>query len=175
MSSTLGALLLTVSLTASTAGAEKPDLPRSIVSTALQKAECSIPRNQAKIIGTEWLSPRLQIVEMTCWRSAVNAGSILFAVPVGQPRQAELLKLESWRDGRVGESYSVSSPDFDPKTRVLGSNHKGRSAGDCGTFEEWKWTGWQFRLMNVWSKSRCDGETFDWDSRGRWQVFPRRG
>ena len=111
---------------------------------------------------------------MTCWQAAYNAGSILFAVPEGRPQDAQLLTVESWQNGRIQASYSVSSPGFDAKTRTLSSTHKARGAGDCGTIQEMKWTGWHFRLLNVWSKDNCDGEPFEWDSRDKWQVFPQQ-
>lgn len=175
MSSAVGAALLTVALTTSVAGVDKPALPVPVIEAGLAKAGCSLPAGQAEILGTERLSPRLQIVEVACWRAAYNAGSILFAVPEHRPQNAELLTVESWRDGRIRRSYSVDSPGFDAKTRTLSSTHMARGAGDCGTIQEMKWTGWHFRLLKVWSKGRCDGEPFEWDSREKWQVFPQRG
>jgi hypothetical protein len=174
MSSALGAMLLTVSLTASVGEADKPVLPRPVIEAGLKKAGCALPANQAEIIGTERLSPRLEIVEVSCWRAAYNAGSILFAVPEYRPEHAQLLTVERWENGRVRRGHSVSSPGFDAKTRTLSSSHKARGAGDCGTIQEMKWTGWHFRLLNVWTKDQCDGEAFEWDSREKWQVFPRQ-
>jgi uncharacterized protein DUF1176 len=174
MSSALGVVLMTVSLTAGDAVADKPALPRPVLEVSLKKAGCTLPAGQAEIVGTERLGSALQIVEVTCWRAAYNAGSILFAVPENRPEDAQLLTVENWHNGRVRRSYSVSSPGFDAKTRTLSSTHKARDEGDCGTIQELKWTGWHFRLLNVWSKSRCDGEPFEWDSREKWQVFPRR-
>ena len=175
MSSTLGAALLTISLTTGATIAEKPALPRPVIEAGLKKAGCTMAPGQAGIVGTEWLSSRLQIVEVACWRAAYNEGSILFAVPDHRPQNAELLPIDTWRDGRVRRTYSIPSLGFDPKTRTLSSTFKARGAGDCGTIQEMKWTGWHFRLMNVWTKARCDGEPFDWDSRDRWQVYPQRG
>jgi hypothetical protein len=174
MSSTLGAMLLTVSLSASVADGDKPVLPRPILEMGLKKAGCTLQADQARIIGTERLSPRLEIVEVTCWRAAYNAGSILFAVPEHRPQAAQLLAIESWQDGRIQHSYSVSSPGFDARTRTLSSTHKARGAGDCGVIQEMKWTGWYFRLLNAWRKDTCDGEPFEWDSRDNWQVFPNQ-
>jgi hypothetical protein len=174
MSSALGAALLTVSLTIGGAATDKPVLPRPIVEAALKKANCTLPAREAEIVGTEWLSPRLEIVEVTCWRAPYNAGSILFAVPESRPQDAQLLTVESWQDGHIQRSYSVSSPGYDAKTRTLSSTHKARGAGDCGTIQEMKWTGWHFRLLHAWSKDNCDGEPFEWDSRDRWQVFPKQ-
>jgi hypothetical protein len=173
MPSAVSALLLTVSLaTASVADGGKPALPGPVIEAALKKAGCSLSASEASIIGTERLSARLEIIEVTCWRAAYNAGSILFAVPENRPQDARLLTVERWEDGRVRRGYSVSSPGYDAKTRTLSSTHKGRGAGDCGTIQEMKWTGWHFRLLNVWSKDNCDGEPFEWDSRDKWQVFP---
>jgi len=174
MSSTLGAMLLAVSLSASVAESDKLVLPRPIMEHGLKKAHCTLPADQAKIIGTERLSPRLEVAEVTCWQAAYIAGIILFAVPEGRPQDAQLLTVERWQDGRIQRSYSVSSPGFDAKTRTLSSTHKARGAGDCGTIQEMKWTGWHFRLLNVWSKDNCDGEPFEWDSRDKWQVFPKQ-
>ena len=85
MSSTIGAVLLTVSLTAGVSEADRPALPQPVIQAGLKKAQCSVPPNAAEIVGTEMLSPRLQIVEVTCWQADYNSGSILFAVPVGRP------------------------------------------------------------------------------------------
>jgi hypothetical protein len=174
MSSGTAAVFLTVALTSSIAGPDKPALPNAIVTAALKQAQCGIPANEARVVGTEQLSHRLELVEMTCWRGAYNAGSILFAVPDGRPQDARLLMVERWQNGRVQPSYSISSPGYDRATRTLSSNHKARGAGDCGTIEEWQWTGWHFQLLNVWNKERCDGEPFEWESRDKWQVFPKR-
>ena len=175
MSSSLGAILLTVSLTGSVGEGDKLVLPRPILEAGLKQARCTIPPKEAAILGTERLGSRLEIVEVSCWRSATNAGSILFAVPEHRPQNAQLLTVERWENGRIRPGLSVASPGFDPKTRTLSSTLKARDDGDCGTIQEMKWTGWHFRLLNVWSKDRCDGEPFEWDSREKWQVFPRRG
>jgi hypothetical protein len=174
MSTAVGAALLAVSLTIGGAAAPtgKPLLPRPVLEAGLKKAGCTVPADQAEIVGTERLSNRLAIVEVACWRAAYNSGSILFAVPEHRPGRAQLLTVERWEGGRVRPSYSVASPGYDAKTRTLSSMHKARGAGDCGTIQELKWTGWHFRLLNVWNKDRCDGEPFEWDSRDRWQVFP---
>ena len=173
MSSTFDAVLLTVSLITGGATTDKPVLlPRPVVEAALKKAHCTLPVREAEVIGTERLSPRLEIVEVTCWRAADNAGSILFAVPESRPQDAQLLTVERWQNGQIRRSYSVSSPGYDAKTRTLSSTYKARDTGDCGTIQEMKWTGWHFRLLNAWSKDSCDGEPFEWDSRDKWQVFP---
>jgi hypothetical protein len=175
MSLVIGAAFLAVSWTSGGAALDRPALPRPLIESSLKKAGCTTPPNAAQIIGTERLSSRLEIVEMTCWHTANNAGSILFAVPEGRPQDAQLLTVESWQGGHIRRSYSVSSPGYDPKTRTMSSTRKARGAGDCGTIQEMKWTGWHFRLLNVWDKGKCDGEPFEWDSREKWQVFPRRG
>src|SRR4029079_8730672 len=106
--------------------------------------------------------------------SSSKPGSILFAFRESRPQDAQLLTVERWQDGRIQRSYSVSSPGFDARTRTLSSTHKARGAGDCGTIQEMKWTGWHFRLLNVGRKKNGDGEPFEWDSRDKWQVFPKQ-
>lgn len=174
MSSTVGAALLTVALTAGPATWERSPLPRPVLEAGLKTAKCTIPPKQARIVGTERLSRYLRIVEVECWENAANAGSILFAVPFDRPQAAELVKVDRWVHSEVRQGYSIPSPGFDAKTRTLSSTRKARDAGDCGTIQEMEWTGWHFRLLHVWSKNRCDGEPFEWDSRERWQVFPQR-
>jgi hypothetical protein len=175
MSSTIGAVLLTVSLTAGVSEADRPVLPQPIIQAGLKKAQCTVPSTAVEIVGTEMLSPRLQIVEVTCWQAGYNSGSILFAVPLGRPQEAQLLPVQSWKGGRLQMAYSVTSPAYDPKTRTISATYKARATGDCGTIQEMKWTGWHFRLLNVWRKDKCDGEPFEWDSRDKWQVFPQKG
>ena len=175
MSSTIGAVLLTVSLAAGVSEADRPVLPQPIIQAGLKKAQCSVPPNAVEIVGVEMLSSRLQIVEVTCWQADYNSGSILFAVPVGQPQDAQLLAVQSWKGGRLQMAYSVTSPAFDAKTRTISATYKTSATGDCGTIQEMKWTGWHFRLLNVWRKDTCDGEPFEWDSRDKWQVFPQKG
>jgi len=175
VSSTVGAALLTVALTAGPATWDRAALPRPVLEAGLKTAKCTVPRTQARILGTELLSPHLRIVEVECWETDTNAGSILFAVPFERPGAAQLLSVDRWENGQVRHGHSVPSPAFDAHTRTLSSMRKARGAGDCGTIQEMKWTGWHFRLLHVWSKDRCDGEPFEWDSRERWQVFPQRG
>ena len=174
MSFAVGAALLTVTLATGGTGWERPALPQPVIEAGLKKARCTVPPLQAKILGTEMLSSHLRIVEVACWQTATNAGSILFAVPLARPQDARLVMIDRWQDGKVRHGYSVSSPGFDAKTRTISSTHKARGAGDCGTIQEMKWTGWHFRLLNAWSKVNCDGEPFEWDSRDKWQVFTRR-
>jgi hypothetical protein len=176
MSSAIGAVLLTVSLTAGVAGeADKLVLPRPILEAGLKKAQCTMPPRRAEIIGIEELSNYLQIVEVSCWKTSTNDGSILFAVPVGQPQLAQLLTVDRWRDGKVKPGFSVAAPGYEAKTRTLSSTYKADADGDCGTIQEMEWTGWHFQLLNVWRKDKCDGQPFEWDSRERWQVFPQQG
>ena len=174
MSSAIDAALLTISLITGSAATEKLVLPPPVIEAGLRKAGCTLPPDQAEILGNERLGGALEIVEVACWRSSTNAGSILFAVPEHRTQDAQLLTVDTWRDGHIQRAYSVSSPGFDPKTRTLSSTHKARDTGDCGTIQEMKWTGWHFRLLNVWSKDSCDGELFEWDSRDKWQVFPQQ-
>ena len=95
MSTTASAVILTAALTTGFASAERVALPRAVIEAGLKKAQCTIPPNEAAILGTERLSGRLEIVEVSCWRAAYNAGSILFAVPENRPNRAQLLSVET--------------------------------------------------------------------------------
>jgi hypothetical protein len=175
MSSSFGALLLTVSLTTGAVEPARVTLPRPVIEAGLKKAGCTLPLGEARVVGSETLADGLRIVEVSCWRTEANSGSILFAVPPERPESAQLLTVDHWQDGKIRPAYSIASPGFDAKTRTLSSTVKGRADGDCGVIQEMKWTGWHFRLIHVWRKDRCDGEPFEWDSRERWQVFPEGG
>jgi hypothetical protein len=174
MSSAIGAVLLSVSLTGGIADADKSAVPRPILEAGLKTAHCTVPPRLAEVVGTEMLSNHLRIVEVSCWKTTTNDGSILFAVPVDRPQRAQLVTVDRWHEGKVVAGYSIASPGYESKSRTLSSTYKQREAGDCGTIQEMKWTGYHFRLLNVWRKDKCDGEAFEWDSRERWQVFPQQ-
>jgi hypothetical protein len=165
--------LVLISLSFNSAGVDRPTLPRSVLQDGFSKARCTVPPERASVVGSEQIGRGLQIVEVSCWRGAVNVGSVLFSVPPGRPEGARVVMLERWHGDRVRPGYSVASPSYDSDTRTLTSHWKGRSAGDCGTIVEWKWTGWYFRLLHVWDKAHCDGELFEWDNRFSWQVYPK--
>lgn len=174
MSSAIGVMLLSASLGASLTGADRSALPRPVLEAGLKKAQCSIAPRRARVVGTEMLSHYLRIVEVGCWQAGANDGSILFAVPVDQPQLSQLITVDRWDNGKVVHGYSVASPGYEAKTRTLSTTFKASASGDCGTIQEMKWTGWHFELLNVWRKDTCDGVPFEWDSRERWQVFPRQ-
>ena len=129
-----------------------PGPSRADIRAGLQRAECPISASDARIVGSEWLSRDLQIVEVSCWQGRGNAGSILFAVPAVAKSKARLIDVEDWRNGQLVSSYRVAAPGYDRATRTLNSTHKASGRGDCGTMKEWQWDGWSFRLAHVWRK-----------------------
>jgi hypothetical protein len=164
--------LVTATISGKLLAAELP-LPRPMIESGLSRAGCEVAPGQAKLVGSEWLGRLLRIVEVSCSPAVPGKGSVLFAVPLGRPADGQLIMLQDWRHGRVVPAYRVVSPGYDRETRTLSSVRQSRRAGDCGTIKEWKWTGYFFRLIHVWSKNDCDGEGFEWDNRHRWQVFPQ--
>ena len=139
----------------------------------LKKARCTIPVSQAEIVGNEQLSTRLRDRRGECWRDRLQ----LWKHPVRGSRApaagAQLLTVERWDNGQIRRSYSVRVAGLStPRPERSVPCSRRACKGDCGTIQEMKWTGWHFRLLNVWKKDRCDGETFEWDSRDQWQVFP---
>lgn len=164
-----GTAVVTAALAFNAFAMTEPQLSHAAIAAGLKRAQCSIPAKQAKVVGHEWLGRGLQIVEVSC--SA--AGSILFAVPTDPRARANLIKLEDWRNGQLVTGYRVASPDYDRDSRTMSATETKSGASDCGTIKEWKWTGWSFQLIHVWNKDTCDGEQFEWETRERWQVFPK--
>ena len=167
-------------ISASVAQAQAPALPivlpKPLVADAFQKADCQVEIDEAikdlETIGE--LSAGLHLVEVSCWRAAYNFGSILFAVNPKEPGNARLLRFKTLGEkGRLIDTYQLSSPSYDEKTKKLGSAHKGRGVGDCGAVGEWRWGGKDFVLTRYWNKDACDGEPFDAEEQpDRWRVYP---
>ena len=156
--------------------ADTVKIPKDVIEAGWKKAECSV---DLKEIGDEQealaLTGKLKLVEIYCWRAAYQAGSIYFIVEPAAPDKAQLMRFPIWsiKKKRLDWSYSLSNPDYDPKTKKLGMAHKGRGAADCGVAGSWKWTGKEFRLIGYWNKEECDGEPFDDDDK-KWRVYPPR-
>jgi hypothetical protein len=169
-------IVLGVVLFASVAHAQNIALPKSLVADAFKKADCQIDLDEAvkdlEFIGE--LNGGLKLVEVYCWRAAYNFGSILFAVNSKEPAKARLLRFKTLGEkGRLIDTYQLSSPSYDEKTKKLGSAHKGRGVGDCGSVGEWHWRGKDFVLTRYWNKDECDGEPFDnEDQPDKYLVYP---
>lgn len=167
-------------IVASAAQAQAPALPvvlpKALVAESFKKADCQIEIDEAikdlETIGE--LSAGLHLVEIYCWRAAYNFGSILFAVDPKEPAKARLLRFKTLGEkGKLIDTYQLSSPSYDEKTKKLGSAHKGRGVGDCGSVGEWHWRGKDFVLTRYWNKDACDGEPFDNEELpDRWLVYP---
>jgi hypothetical protein len=158
-------------LLATSAIAQEPTLPASVMAAGMHTAECDEPVNADSIVETNDLGGGQSLVEVRCWRAAYQSGSIFFLVPAKAPDRARLLRFQEPDDKNgLKSSFSLSDADFDPKARIMSSAYKSRGVGDCGTRGAWTWTGSDFKLMRYWSKPDCDGEPFDDDA--KWQVFP---
>jgi hypothetical protein len=154
-------------------GQNEPFVPPKLIAKALQRAECSVPLKEAAASADlAGLGQRLKLVTIPCWRAAYNFGSILFALDPADQDNARQLRFEVWNAKKFITTYQLSNVNYDEKKRTLGSLHKGRGVGDCGSIGEWKWTGRNFKLTGFWHKDECDGTLFENDK--RWRVFPRR-
>jgi hypothetical protein len=163
--------ILAVALIAMCARAADPvSIPFQIVESAFKTAECSIDLKDEPRDDVEDLAGLLKLVEIPCWRAAYQSGSIFFAVNPAAPEKARLLRFQIWTPKGLTWTYSLTEPDFDPKTRKLSSFHKGRGVGDCGGIGIWKWVNGDFRLASYLFKEQCDGKPFD-DSKS-WRVYP---
>jgi hypothetical protein len=157
--------------------AQTISLPRQLVAEAFKKADCDVEIGEA-IKDLEFageLSGGLKLVEVSCWRAAYNFGSILFAVDPKEPSKARLLRFKTLGEkNRLIDTYQLSSPSYDEKTKKLGSAHKGRGVGDCGSIGEWRWRGKDFVLTRYWNKNECDNEPFfdELDPLKKYLVYP---
>jgi len=166
------AIFAAVAIVGPVRAADLVNIPFKVVQAAFKTAECTRELQDEPRENVQELGGRLKLVEVYCWSAAYQAGSIFFAVNPAQPEKARLLRFQWWGNKRLMPVYSLTSPDFDPKTRKLGSTHKGRGVGDCGSAGEWKWTGMNFTLMRFWHKDACDGQPFDDDK--KWLVYSRK-
>jgi hypothetical protein len=158
---------------ASTAAAQTGDLPRAAVTAGLQQADCEMAiEDSLKEITSYALGHGLRLIQVPCWAAAYNFGSVLFVVDAKAPEKARLLNIPTWSQGKPSETYDLTLPAFDEKTKVLRSYHKGRGVGDCGEAGQWRWTGTTFKLTGYWDKEDCDGKVFK--RTAQWRVYPPR-
>jgi len=153
----------------------KNPVPRSAVTAALKRAQCSLPfKEAAEGINVEELDGKLKLVEVPCWRAAYQAGSILFVVDPAAPAKARLIRFEYWGGKKRSSTFSLTLPEFTAETKTLVSFNKGRGVGDCGSIGEWVWAGSDFKLTGFWVKDDCDGEPFadEGVDKDKWRVYP---
>ena len=146
-------------------------IPINVLEAGWKQAKCDVELKDEEREGDS-LGGGLLIVEVYCWRAAYQAGSIFFAVDPKAPEKARLLRFPALERKKMVQGYSITSADYGPKDRTMGSFHKGRGVGDCGTATYWKWNGKDFKLTKQFRKADCDGNPFD-EAR-RWQVYPPR-
>jgi hypothetical protein len=166
------AILAAASIADHARAADPVKIPFNLVEAAFKTAECSSELKDEERASVEDLSGLLKLVEIHCWRAAYQSGSIFFAVNPAAPEKARLLRFQIWSSKGLSWAYSLTDPDYDPKTRKLSSFHKGRGVGDCGAIGEWKWINGNFRLSGYWYKENCDGISFD--DANKWRVYPPR-
>ena len=148
--------------------AEPVKIPHSVIEAAWKQAKCDVDLKDEER-QAESLGRGLLIIEVYCWRAAYQAGSIFFAADPNAPEKARLLKFPTWNGKRLVSDLSITSAEYGTKDRTMGSFHKGRGVGDCGSVAYWKWSGTDFKLTKQFRKANCDGNPFD-ESR-RWQVY----
>ena len=92
-----------------------------------------------------------------CMVHAYQASSI--AVVLGESGRWRPVPLERrFADPNPDETPEwMTSPDYDPDTRSLWTDYKGRGLGDCGGSESYVWDGRRFRLAYLNAMDRCAG------------------
>lgn len=165
------AAALMLGFLAAPALAQDAALPRAALEDGFKKAECTVPIEDAAAEPQSFdLGDGKTLVLVSCWRAAYQSGSIAFVRD--RTGAARLLTFQDWNGKRFAPTQSLSEADFDADKKTLGSYHKGRGIGDCGSMDEWAWTGTEFKLAKYFYKEKCDGR--DFSGGRRWQIFPRR-
>ena len=164
------AILVFVLFAGHARAADPVTIPFQLVEAAFKSAECTNELTDEPRTDVEDLNGRLKLVEIYCWKAAYQSGSIFFAVDPAAPEKARLLRFQVWSKKGLVWTYSLTEPDYEPKTKKLSSFHKGRGVGDCGSMGTWKWLNGDFKLAGYWFKENCDGTPFDNDK--KWRVYP---
>jgi hypothetical protein len=161
-----------VSFASAARAADPVNIPFDVVKTAFETADCTTELKDEPRENVEELGGGFKLVEVYCWRAAYQAGSMFLVLEPARPEKARLMRFQWWSNKKLISLYSVTEPDFDPRTKMLKSFHKGRGVGDCGSIGEWKWNKGNFDLTRFWHKEPCDGQPFDDEK--RWLVYRRR-
>lgn len=109
----------------------------------------------APVIGP--LSPTAMLYAIPCYRSEGRIGYRLYMVESGEIGGMHLITFATWssRFGWMGTD-TLETVAFDPETATLTAVTTG-AAADCGTFGEWRWDEYAFKLVAFRANERCGG------------------
>jgi len=119
-----------------------------------------------KQVETARLDARTLLWSVTCSQGAYQASTLYF---LGDEQG------RGWRRARFdppppqGEEMYVMNGGFDAETMTLSAFNKGRGISDCGTFNEWVWTGEAFALVGETTMDHCRGVPWSY-----WPAVVRR-
>lgn len=139
---------------AAVAQAGLPSKPPAAAKALAGKAECDVEPGSEGQPEAWRLSADKVLWRMPCGGGAYDFSSLF--VVVDKAGGASLAPLEGVGDGMV------TNAGYDPKTRVLSAYDKGRGIGDCGSSNEWVWTGDAFALSQAAVMPVCRGYGYDW-------------
>jgi hypothetical protein len=131
-----------------------PSKPPAGVKALAGKAECDVEPGSEGQPEAWRLSADKVLWRMPCGGGAYNFSSLF--VVVDRAGRAGLAPLEGVDDG------FATNAGYDPKTRILSAYDKGRGIGDCGSSNEWVWTGDAFALSQAAVMPVCRGYGYDW-------------
>jgi uncharacterized protein DUF1176 len=170
-------LLLAALIAAASAHAASLKIPRQVIEAGLKSADCNVAYEEAttRLDDPYVLGDGQELQEILCWRAAYQYAGIFFVYSEASPDQARLLTFRFPQVRGVESRSSVTSPEYDEKTKLLTSIHKGRGVGDCGSSGEWMWNGHDFLLQRYWLKVDCNGRSFNPKLRPKeWLVYPKK-
>jgi hypothetical protein len=149
--------------------AETFGLPGPVFQALQADKRCDLDRNNQTefrdSIVKDQLDANRTLFLLACSSGAYNTVFRIYIYDRRYPDEAapELFVAYSSSRGWYGKR-SLIHADYDPKTRTISAFEKGRSLGDCGSLESYKWTADGLRLVSFRYWGRCNGSRMpkDW-------------
>ena len=145
--------LMAVLIFSSTANANNHDkkLLAQVLTYHNKHADCSYKNDELSSDDMMVLNQDTKVVMVLCLTGAYQ-GSAVFYMADTQSSQAYIWQLNfaTTQDGKMfGATDSLTSPEFDAKTKTISSFYKARGMGDCGSTATYAWNGDSFYLQQA--------------------------
>ena len=111
--------------------------------------------------GYHRLDASHSIAIVNCWNGPYQSDGIIVVIPDSGPyRLASIEPEPGAAPDQPANAYNrLISPYYDPKTRLLWTEYRGRGLNDCGALGSWAWDGTSFRLTHYAALDVCRGVT----------------
>ena len=92
-----------------------------------------------------------------CYLAAYQGSSVVAVLPRGGGAPVPVKLALPGVPDNASDGPDMVDPEFDPAAGLLSTHSKGRGLGDCGSEEEWVWSGGAFRLKALSYQDQCGG------------------